>query len=65
MSDTYCVYVSAVGTKWKPHPKRRAAVIPIFGPYQPIVRLNNGARDGQPHTHALRLAGEERFEDCF
>jgi len=38
-------------------------VIPIFGPYQPVVRLNNGARDGQSHSHAFRLAGVERLED--
>ena len=30
-----------------------------------MVRLDNGARDGQPHAHAFRLAGEERFEDLF
>ena len=49
----------------KPDPERRAAVISIFCPYQPVVRLDNGARDGQPHAHAFRLAGEERFEDLF
>jgi hypothetical protein len=32
--------------KRKPDPKRRAAVIPIFCRYQPVVRLDNGARDG-------------------
>ena len=51
--------------KRKPDPERRAAVIPIFCPYQPVVRLDNGARDGQPHAHAFRLAGEKRFEDLF
>ena len=51
--------------KRKPDPERRAAVIPIFCRYQPMVRLDNGARDGQPHTHAFHLAGEERFEDLF
>jgi hypothetical protein len=51
--------------KRKPDPERRAAVIPIFCRYQPMVRLDNGARDGQPHPHAFRLAGEKRFEDLF
>ena len=51
--------------KGKPDPERRAAMIPIFGRYLPIVRLDNGARDGQPHAHAFRLAGEERFKDLF
>src|SRR5258705_9916162 len=48
--------------KRKPDPERRAAVIPIFCPYQPVVRLDNGARDGEPHPHAFRLAGEKQFE---
>jgi hypothetical protein len=30
-----------------------------------MVRLDNGARDGQPHAHAFRLAGEKRLEDLF
>jgi len=30
----------------KPDPERRAAVIAIFGRDNPVVRLNNGARDG-------------------
>jgi len=51
--------------KRRPDPKRRAAVIPIFRRYQPIVRLDDGARDGQPHAHAFRLAGKKRFEDRF
>jgi hypothetical protein len=51
--------------KRKPDPERRAAVIPIFCPYQPVVRLDNGTRDGEPHPHAFRLAGEKRFEDLF
>ena len=51
--------------KRKPDPERCAAVIPIFGRYQPLVRLDNGARDGQPHAHAFRLTGEKRFEDLF
>jgi hypothetical protein len=51
--------------KRKPNPKRRAAVISIFFPYQPVVRLDNGARDGQSHAHAFRLAGKKRFEDRF
>ena len=28
-----------------------------------MVRLDNGARNGQSHAHALGLAGEKRFED--
>ena len=56
--------IAAVG-KRKPDPERRTAVIPIFCPYQPLVRLDNGARDGQSHAHAFRLAGEKRFEDLF
>ena len=51
--------------KRKLDPERRAAVIPIFCRYQPMVRLDDGARDGQPHAHAFGLAGEERFEDLF
>ena len=51
--------------KGKPDPKRRAAVIPIFRRYQPMVRLDNGARDGQPHPHAFRLASVKWFEDRF
>ena len=49
--------------KRKPDPERGAAVIPVFGPDPPIVRLDNGARDGQPHPHAFGFAGEERLED--
>jgi hypothetical protein len=51
--------------KRKPDPERRAAVIPIIRPYQPMVRLDNRARDGQPHPHPSRLAGKKRFEDLF
>jgi hypothetical protein len=49
--------------KRKFDPKRRATVISISRRYLPIVRLDNGTRDGQPHTHAFRLAGEKRFEN--
>ena len=49
----------------KPDPKRRAAVNPIFGPYLPMVPIDNGARDGQAHAHPLSLAGEKWFEDLF
>jgi hypothetical protein len=42
-----------------------AAVIPILGPYLPLVRLDNGARDRQPHAYAFGLAGEEWFKDLF
>jgi hypothetical protein len=45
---------SAVGTKTKADPKRRATVIPIFCRYQPMVRLDDGARDGQAHAFRLR-----------
>jgi hypothetical protein len=51
--------------KRKPDPERRAAVNLISCRYEPMVRFNNGARDGQPHAHAFRLAGEKRFEDLF
>jgi hypothetical protein len=51
--------------KGKPDPKRRAAVVPIFRRYLPMVRLDNGARDGQPHAHAFRLAGVKWFKDRF
>jgi hypothetical protein len=51
--------------KRKPDPERRAAVSLISCRYEPMVRFNNGARDGQPHAHAFRLAGEKRFEDLF
>ena len=44
-------------------PKRPATLIPISRRYLPIVRLDDGTRDGQPHTHAFRLAGEKRFEN--
>lgn len=30
-----------------------------------MMRLDNGARDGQSHAHSLRFAGEKRFEDLF
>jgi hypothetical protein len=56
---------SAVGTKRKPDPKRRAAVNLISYRYEPMVRFNNGARDGQSHAHAFGLAGEERFKDLL
>jgi hypothetical protein len=46
-------------------PERRATVNPIVCCYQPIVRLNNRARDGQPHAHAFRLAGEKWLKDRF
>ena len=49
----------------KPDPERRTTVIPIFGRYLPMVRLDNGACDGQPHTHAFRFAGEKWFEDLL
>jgi len=39
--------------KRKPDPKRRAAVITIFCPYQSLVRLDNGARDGQTHVQQI------------
>jgi len=42
--------------KRKSDPERCAAVIPIFGRYQPMVRLDNGARYGQSHAHAFGLA---------
>src|ERR1700680_4126370 len=45
-----------------PDPDRRAAVVPIFCPYLPVVRVDNGARDRQSHPHAVGLAGEKRFE---
>src|SRR3984957_21030869 len=48
--------------KRKPLPERRPAVITIFCPHQSVMRLDNGARDGQSHAHALGLAGEKRFE---
>ncbi len=51
--------------KRKLDPERCAAVIPIFGPYQPMVCFDDGARDGQPHTHAFGLAGKKRIEDFF
>ena len=51
--------------KRKFDPKRRTAVIPIFCPYLPIVRLDNSVCDGQPHAHAFSLAGVERLEDPF
>jgi hypothetical protein len=40
-------------------------VIPIFRGYQSIVRFDNGARDGQSHTHTFGLGSDERFEDLF
>jgi hypothetical protein len=45
--------------------KRRTAMVPIFGPYQPIVRLDNGPRDGQPHAHAFRLARVKRLKNLI
>ena len=49
--------------KRKSDPKRRATMIAIPCRYQPVVRLDNGAHDGQPHAHTFRLAGEKRLED--
>ena len=49
----------------KADPERRAAVISIFRRYHSMVRLDNGARDGQPHAHAFPLGGEKRLEDLF
>jgi hypothetical protein len=46
-------------------PECRTAVIPIFCPYQPVVRFDNGARDGLSHAHAFGLGGEKRFEHAF
>ena len=43
---------SVVGSKRKLDPERRAAMIAISCRYQPMVRFDNGARDGQPHAHA-------------
>ena len=43
---------SVVGTKGKLDSERRAAMIAISCRYQPMVRFDNGARDGQPHAHA-------------
>ena len=48
--------------QWKSDLKRRTAVIPIFGQYQPTVRLDNGASDGQPHAHAFWLTAKKRLE---
>ena len=56
---------STIPDQRKPDPKRRTAVIPIFRRYQPMVRLDNSARDGQPHAHTFGLAGEKRFEDLL
>ena len=55
----------ALSDKRKSNPKQCAAAISIFCRYLPMVRLDNGARDGQPHAHAFRLGGEERFEDLI
>ena len=49
----------------KSDPEQCAAATPIFRRYLPIVCLDNGARDGQPHAHAFGLGGEKRFEDLF
>ena len=51
--------------KRKPDPERRAAMIAVFRRYYSLVRIDNSARDRQPHAHAFRLAGEKRFEDLF
>ena len=47
----------------KPDPERRTAMIPVFCRYLPLVRLDDGSRDGQSHAHPFGLAGEERFEN--
>src|SRR5258705_1155309 len=60
-----CAKDHQLSDKRKPDPERRAAVNLISCRYEPMVRFNNGARDGQPHAHAFRLAGEKRFEDLF
>ena len=51
--------------KRKPDPERGAAIIPVFCPDLPVVRLDNGARDGKSHAHPFRFGGEEWFEDRF
>ena len=65
ITNSNWMWREALSDKRKSDPERRAAAIPIFLPYLPIVRLDNGARDGQPHAHAFRLGGEKRFEDLF
>ena len=47
--------------KRKFDPERRPAVIPIFGPYQSIVRFDNGARDGQPMPMPSALPGSRQW----
>jgi len=37
-------------------PERRAAVIPVRGPYQPLVRLDGWCARSTAHPHAFRLA---------
>ena len=49
----------------KPDLEGRAAVIPIFRRYQPMVRLDNGARDGQSHAHTFGLASENGSKTSF
>ena len=58
-------WCSAVGIKRKSDPERHAAVIAIFCRYQPMVRFDYGAHDGQSHSHSFRLGGEEWFEDLM
>jgi hypothetical protein len=51
--------------KGKPDPKQRAALTLIFCRNTPVVRLDNDARDGQPYTHAFRLAREKGSKISF
>ena len=65
LPSCYRAFADPVVGYGKFDPKRRAAVDPISCRYRPVVRLDNGARDGQSHAHAFRLAGEKRFEDLL
>jgi hypothetical protein len=45
--------------KRQPDAKRCATAGPIFSPYPTAVCFGDGSRDRQPHSHSLRLGGEE------
>jgi hypothetical protein len=64
VDEPLCRSGAVVGYR-KLDPKRGTAVITIFCPYPSLVRLDNGARDGQTHSHASRLVGVKRFKDRF
>src|SRR6516164_10128315 len=49
--------------KWQLDAKSGTAVRPVLGRQLSLVGFNNGARNGQSQSHALRLCREKRLKD--